>query len=267
MSKKILLMISITFIFLICLVLGGHYAKTENTFAKLNGRGLVFNCMNNYSVIKKETDEKYILKINDAICQSRKTYQDKVNEVLGNEYCELLNVIKEGKKYIKTQRELFYQTEEYLDAKKKLNECKSAYEKEDSDENKKNFHLALDNLSTLNVTINNRLKEKRDEIEQAKQSLAKLFKDNKGELLKIKKQVEQELKFTVSEIFKEYQFIVKELNQTYNENQNVDLSCFNSCIKLDTLFSPFEHELFVKIEEEKEINFKSVSSKPITNLN
>ncbi len=264
MSKKVLIMLSITFIFLVCLVLGRHYSIVQTSNINIKGHNLVFNCMsNNYKVIKKETDEKYILKINDAISKSKEEYSEKVNQLLGEEYSKLLAEISNGKKYIKTERELFYKTQEYLNAKAKLDECKVAYEKDDSEENKKNFHTALTDLATLNTTINNRLKSKREEIESAKRKLFSLFDDNKEKLIEIRKEVKENLKIQVLEIFKEYKFVIDELNKTYSQNEEIDVGVFTNKITDESVFSSFENDYFNCLEDKQKVVF----SKPITNIN
>ncbi len=264
MSKKLLIMLSITFMFLICLVLGRHYYSVESASLKINGQNLVFNCMsNNYQVIKKEIDDKYIIIMNDAITQSKKQYKELVNNLLGEEYSKLIKVINENKEYIRSERELFYKTQEYVSAKQKLNDCKTEYEKDDCEENKINFHNALNSLSTLNTTINNRLKAKRDEIESAKSKLYALFDKNKKDLIKIRNDVKKDLQTKVIEIFKEYQFVVKELNESYKTNEEIDVSIFTSKISDESVFSSYENDYFNK---DADIT-KAVFSKPITNIN
>ncbi len=264
MSKKVLIMLSITFIFLVCLVLGRHYSIIQSTNISVKGYNLVFNCMsNNYQILKKEIDEKYILKINEVVSKSKQEYTEKVNKLLGNEYQELLDIIASGKKYIKTERELFYKTQEYLTAKQKLDDCKKAYEIDDSEENKKNFHTSLTDLATLNTTINNRLKSKREEIESAKNKLKLLFDNNKEKLIEIRTKVKDNLKIQVLEIFKEYKFVIDELNKTYDENQEIDVSVFTNKISDESVFSSFENQYFDGDLD----NSKVVFSKPITNLN
>ncbi|MBQ9782789.1 MAG: hypothetical protein IJW26_06400 [Clostridia bacterium] len=264
MSKKILIMLSITFIFLVCLVLGRHYALTAHTNVSIKGRNLSFNCMNNYSVIKKETDEKYILKINEIITESKERYKNEVTKLLGSEYNELLDVISSSKEYIKTERELFFKSQEYINAKQKLDECKIAYENDQSEENKNNFHTALSDLATLNTTINNRLKSKREDIENAKQRLVCLFDDNKDNLIKIRDEIKKELKVKIIQVFKEYQFVINELNKTYNEKGEINVDTFTSKIDDESVFSTFENDYFNKQVESSKV---AVVSKPITNLN
>ncbi len=264
MNKKVLIMLSITFIFLVCLILGRHYSNTQSTNINIKGRNLVFNCMsNNYQVIKKETDEKYILKINDAISKSREEYNSKVTNLLGNEYNQLLADIANGKKYIKTERELFYKTQEYLDAKQKLDACKKTYESDDSEENKKNFHTALTDLATLNTTINNRLKAKREEIENSKRKLTTLFDNNKDKLIEIRKEVKENLEIQIFDIFKEYKFVIDELNKSYSENQEINVDVFTGKISDESVFSSFENDYFNSVTDRSKVVF----SKPITNIN
>ena len=264
MSKKLLIMLSITFIFLVCLVLGRHFTLTEQVNVSIKGRNLSFNCMNNYQVIKKETDEKYILKINEIITESKKLYKDKVTELLGSEYAELLDVISVSKEYIKTERELFFKSQEYIKAKQKLDECKKAYENDESEENKKNFHSSLSDLATLNTTINNRLKSKREDIENAKDRLVCLFDKNKENLIKIRSEIKNDLKVKIIEVFKEYQFVISELNKTYSEKGEINVDVFTSKISDESVFSAFENDYFNKDLETSKV---AVLSKPITNLN
>ncbi len=262
MSKKLLIMLSITFIFLICLVLGKQFVVLECSNANFKGRNLVLNCMSNNCSIKKEIDEKYILKINQAVCDCKESYKNKVTDLLGNEYNQLLNVISSGKKRIETESQLFFKTEEYLSCKKRLDESKKAYEKDcENEENKKNLHLVLNELSTLNTTLNNRLKATRDEIESAKSRLTKLFNDNKQKLFDIKNQVKNDLKIQILDIFKEYQFVINELRKTNDTScQTASLDLINS-VNVESVFSSFESEYFSSSEQE------IVYSKPITNLN
>lgn len=264
MSKKLLIMLSITFIFLVCLVLGRHFTLTEQVNVSIKGKNLSFNCMNNYQVIKKETDEKYILKINEIITESKKLYKDKVTELLGSEYTELLNVISVSKEYIKTERELFFKSQEYINAKQKLDECKKAYENDDSEENKKKFHSSLSDLATLNTTINNRLKSKREDIEKAKERLVCLFDNNKENLIKIRSEIKNDLKVKILEVFKEYQFVISELNKTYSEKSDINVDVFTSKISDESVFSTFENDYFNKDLETSKV---AVVSKPITNVN
>ena len=77
------------------------------------------------------------------------------------------------------------------------------------------------------------------------------------------KQVKENLKIQVLEIFKEYKFVIDELNKTYSQNEEIDVTIFTSKISDESVFSSFENCYF----NDESDNSNIVFSKPITNLN
>ena len=128
-------------------------------------------------------------------------------------------------------------------------ELKSKMDKAEGEEYDKlyeEFQKSLSEISTLNVKLNNSLKELKAHNDDIKSKLISLFDKNKKALIKFRQDKKKEISEILLTIINEYNFEISELNSAYGLNQNkmrefpfdIDKFTFKSVV------SPFESEYF-----------------------
>ena len=156
---------------------------------------LVFDGNMPFENLKKTIDEKYLKEFSLISENAKREYNLKMQSLLGDSYETLTTKYLKLNSKIKDKRIAYIASSDYiklknelLNLKQKLDTCK----KEDYDEIKSEYDLKISSISTLNVKINNLLKDEMKEEKECLESLKSLFDSKKEEVLEIKKQVELE---------------------------------------------------------------------------
>ena len=118
-----------------------------------------------FKEIKDGLKAKYSEMIFSRIDELRKSSLKKLFGAMDEGLTAILNENEELKKTIDLEKKNFYATEDYQNAQNKLVSLKnklSACNESEKDDLNAQMSKALDRISTLNVTINNRLKKYSD---------------------------------------------------------------------------------------------------------
>ena len=254
-----------------------YFSKNIGAFKKISpGLEVRLVSLNDssYLELKSSIKEKYLKKLTDELTVFSKDYNKGITEILGKDYNKYVEELEKTKLEIHYKKVNFLNGEEYLNKKKEMLDIKSKMDKAEGEEYDKlyeDFQKALSEISTLNVKLNNSLKELKVKHNEIRTKLTKLFDNNKDKLIKFRNTQKKKISEVILTIINEYNFELSELNCAYGINQNkmreipfdVDKFSFKS------VSSPFESEYFnetiverdesdVKIEF-VDLNYKQVN--------
>ena len=265
MKQKNLSILIILIFTLICatILIGFNYynetTTTFNNFFKKTGVKLVSNVGNSYLELKNSLKEKYSNKLNNKLDEISLDYNNGINEILGENYKKYTLELDTVRREIKEKKSNFLNSKEYLDKKQEMLDIKEKLDKAEGEEYDKlyeSFQKALSEISTLNVKLNNSLKELKSKHDNIYSNLTILFENNKEKLINFRNEHKKVVSECILKIINEYNFELSELNCAFNVNQNkmrefpFDIDFFGfKCVS-----SAFESEYF---SESTEINDES----------
>lgn len=253
MNKKYvkLFVLAVAIFIISALFIGGNYYVNVSTFnlTKNSKKFTLCSSMEScFDIIKKEVDNKYVIKINDIISTAKSEYSKKRREILGEEY-QLLN-----EKHstllcdIKNERQKFFESDDYIKAKETLQKRKEDFDSDPENVELKNqLNQALNALSTLNITINNRLKEKREKLDGVKCDIKKLYDNKREEIFNLYDTTIKTTTKKIKEVLGEYYFEIAELKKVYKKDVEVSVMAFASMLNTDNIFTSFEKDYFSNI--------------------
>ncbi len=226
-----------------------------------------------YLELKKSIKDKYITKLSNDLNEFSGEYKNGISIILGDDYLTFEEKLEGIKKQIKDKKVSFLNSQEYLDKKQELLILKEEMDKasdEDYEKCYQNFQKALSEISTLNVKLNNSLKELNAKKDEVVLKLTSLFDENKEKLIEFRSAQKKVLSDIILNVINEYNFELKELNTAFSKNQNkmreipFDVETFS----FKRVVMPFESEYFnetVVAEEEAstKIEFVDVDFKEI----
>ena len=265
MKQKNLTVIFILFFTLLCATIYitySYYSKTSSAFKKLSAEReieLVVNTDSSYNELKNSIKEKYLLRLNRELTNFSNEYKKGIEDILGDKYPKYEEELKQVRINIHNKKVEFLNSKEYLDKKREMLDLKEQMDKaegEEYDELYDKFQKALSEISTLNVKLNNSLKELKAKHEDIKTKLTSLFDKNKNALIKYRQEKKKAISEILLTIINEYNFEISELNSAFNRSQNkmrefpFDVNKFT----FKSVVSPFESEYFNETSVENEFN-------------
>ena len=155
-----------------------------------------------YELRQKHADILYAY-----IDEAKEKAIDLTSRVVSEEILNAVNEVNELKKQTKTREKKFYKTDEYLNALNKLKELKDELKfctESKKDEVNKNLLKAIAEITTLNVTIKNRLKADGDRIKELEEFINAGLSSLENELGEVKKEVMGFLRIKIAECVKNY---------------------------------------------------------------
>ncbi len=227
-----------------------------------------------YIELKNSIKDKYLSKLNEELTVFSNDYKNGMKDILGEEYLTLENDLESVKKQIKDKKAQFLTSKEYLDKKQEMLDLKEKMDKADGEEYDKlyeSFQKALSEISTLNVKLNNSLKDLKGKQKDIRSKLVSLFNANKDSIISFRKAQKQAISEIIVTIINEYNFELRELNTAFNRAQNKmrEIPFDIETCSFDTVVMPFESEYFsetVVTEEEGttkiefvDANFKEIN--------
>ncbi len=227
-----------------------------------------------YVELKNSIKDKYLSKLNEELTVFSNNYKNGMKEILGEEYLTLENDLISTKEQIKDKKVKFSNSKEYLDKKREMLELKEKMDNAEGEEYDKlyeSFQKALSEISTLNVKLNNSLKDLKAKQSDIRAKLLTLFDNNKDELIAFRKAQKGAISEIIVSIINEYNFELSELNMAFNRAQNKmrEIPFDIETCSFDTVVMPFESEYFsetvVTTEEETtkiefvDVNFKEIN--------
>ncbi len=255
MKQKNLTIIIILLFTLLCAgiyITYNYYSETSSAFKKLSVEReikLVHNQDSSYLELKKSIKEKYFKRLNEELSNFSSEYKKGIESILGSKYAKYEEELKSIRTQIHDKKVDFLNSKEYLDKKQEMLDLKAKMDKAEGEEYDKlyeDFQKSLSEISTLNVKLNNSLKDLKAKHDDIKTKLTSLFDKNKDALLKFRQEKKKAVNQMLLTIINEYNFEISELNSAFGLSQNkmrefpfdVDKFTFKSVV------SPFESEYF-----------------------
>ena len=171
----------------------------------------------------------------------------------------------------KSQEKEFFNSEEYQTAQKRLKKVKKdldSVKNNDKAEIEKEFNKALSTVTTLNITIKNRLKGLDEKINANMQTLKNEMSDCGEDIARIKNDAMNFLQKKIAECVKDYNLELIELNKTFGVEipKAPELPFDGEVLKLDLPVFSLESETTVKSVTIKNKERTLVYSKNESNL-
>ncbi len=203
---------------------------------------------NSYLKLKNTIDEKYKSLFLDIINEIRDVYQTNMRKILGDNYMVYTSSYNEIYNKIKEKRTNFLSSNEFLTKKRELSALKRILDnskKEDYDENKANFDLKLSEIATLNIKLNNSLKDEMSLEKELLTKLKNLFDLKREEVISYKSQIELDLSTKIKDFLKAYKSEIQEISAVFNEKFNDNSLPFDlSILSGKGILNKFEIDYF-----------------------
>lgn len=197
----------------------------------------IIDTEDSYKQLKNDIKEKYTKMLCAELESVRRYVVDKSSAFLGEDFLEKLGESDRIKKECDGIRKKFRASEEYKAAQKELSEAtkaaKGLSENVESEEIKR-LNKAISAITTLNVTINNRLKDRTEKLARLDGEIEAVVKDNEKDFKEINGEVVSRVKKAISECFGGYVSEVKDLNESFGmENEEIEMPFDEKVIRLD----------------------------------
>lgn len=280
MKKKYIYIVFIMFFALICATLyisTNYYVST--TFKKISKTNLevarvsALTTDSTYLELKDSIKTKYNKKLISELDVISKEYKEEIIKILGDEYDSLTNKLTLNTQIIQTKSKEFLNSKEYLDKKREMAELKLKMDKAEGEEYDKlysDFQSVLNEISTLNVKLNNQLKDIRSSNNQIKSELKKLFDDNKDKIVALRTEYKNKVSTLILNIINEYNFELYELSDTFNvklpkiREFPFDIENFNfKCVSSSYEAEYFNEPIVESADSSTKIEFVDVNYKEI----
>ena len=175
-----------------------------------------------YEEIKNGLKTKYSKMIFARIDDLRKDALKKLFGAMDEGVIDLIYENERLKKLCDDEKKEFYDGTEYKDAQNKLVELKnklSVCAEGEKDEINAQLSKALDRISTLNVTINNRLKKYTDKMRVNASAITGAISSDEGEFGKVKKNFIESVDEILQEGIASYNDELQSVNETFGVEQ------------------------------------------------
>ena len=193
-----------------------------------------------YNRLKEDIKEKYTKMMCAELDSVRRYVIDKSSSFLGEDFLAKLEEVDRIKQECDKIRKEFRSRDDYKAAQKELSEAsKQAKGIADSDDNSdreeiKRLNKAIGAITTLNVTLNNKLKERNEREAQLNSELDKIVRDNESDFKEINNEVVTRVKKAISDCLGGYADEMKDLNSSFGiENDDFEMPFDEKVIRLD----------------------------------
>lgn len=170
-----------------------------------------------YTELKKDLKDKYCEIIKSDLDEIRNYVADRVTKLFGHDFLDKIEKVENLRSERKRAERDFFKSEEYKTAQKELKLAKNEAKNSTSEtEEEANRHLnkAISAITTLNVTIKNRLKPYDEKISALDDEISFVTEKNDDKIKEISQEIISRVKSSVAERFKSY---FKELNELSDE--------------------------------------------------
>ncbi len=173
---------------------------------------------NSYNQLKKDLKEKYSQEIFRIIDATKNEVIGKALVIFGDDILAKMDEAENLKREIDKIKTDFYGEEKYVVLQNLLKEQKESLEKAKGGEAEKitaEMKVSLDKISTLNITLRNRLKEKREKLDNLNSQIEGEYTKNKDRLIKLKEDVFRHIKVEIERCLEEFNEELEVLNETF----------------------------------------------------
>ena len=203
-----------------------------------------------YNRLKSDIKDKYTKMICAELEAVRRYVVEESSVILGDDFLEKLGESEQIKKECDKNRNEFRSREEYISAQSELaaaskavtavtavkkDESESAgKDSEGNTEETKRLNKAISAITTLNVTLNNKLKDKNDRRAILEKELNAIVRENETGFKTINDEVVSRVKRAVSGCIAGYADEIGKLNECFNvKSDELDLPFDEKVIRLD----------------------------------
>lgn len=222
--RKDLFKVALTFMTVfICITTALRYLNNGDSF---NGENImakpVFtdNLSESYNRLKQDLKDKYAELIYKIVDKIKTEIVKETSEIFSEETLDKIEEAERLKTEINAEKQEFYSQEKYRSLQDKLVELKdelSKQNKENADKTTSEMQVTLDKISTLNITIKNRTKEKADKLYGLNNFIEGEFDKNRDALKKIKDRFFEQIKREIIECLDDYNDELAVLNDTFGK--------------------------------------------------
>lgn len=200
-----------------------------------------------YNRLKSDIKDKYTKMICAELEAVRRYVVEESSVILGDDFLEKLGESEQIKKECDKIRNEFRSREEYISAQSELTAASKAVkavkkgesesagkDSEGNTEETKRLNKAISAITTLNVTLNNKLKDKNDRRAILEKELNAIVRENETGFKTINDEVVSRVKRAVSGCIAGYVDEIGKLNECFNvKSDELDLPFDEKVIRLD----------------------------------
>lgn len=175
--------------------------------------------------LKSGLKDKYTSILRSFIDEKKKSVLESLQKLLGNDFvafCEQTKILQDD---IVRQKTEFYNSVDYkskVDNLARLSSRYSSCKDDEKDEVKKQMIKAFSEVTTLNITIKNRLKDLTEKLKANKAIIRQKNEEFKDDLEKLKKEVMDKLRNKIAICVIKYREELAELLESFEKPVNVD---------------------------------------------
>ena len=226
-----------------------------------------------YIELKKDLKDKYCEIIKSDLDEIRNYVLGRATKLFGPDFLDKIEKVENLRSERKKSEKEFFKSEEYKTAQKELktakNEAKNSTPETEEDANRR-LNKAISTITTLNVTIKNRLKPYDEKISALDDEISFVTEKNDDKIREISQEIISRVKSSVAERFKAYFEELNELSDEFGveEEKDDDLPFDQNVIRLEIpIFSEkIAENLEGEDSEDEEGNFvKSTDNNGILN--
>ncbi len=182
-----------------------------------------------FEQLKKDLQHKYAKIISEDVEKISEYVAAKAVEYFGEDFISKIDECETVKAERKQIEEDFYKSDEYKSAQKEL---KAAKNDEDS-QNDQRLNKAVSAITTLNVTIKNRLKKHDEKISRLEDEISFIAEQGGDKLKEIADEIVSRVKTTIGEVFQSYSEELDRLRAEFGEEDDADQSFDQGSIRLE----------------------------------
>ncbi len=195
------------------------------------------NLSDSYNLLKKDLKDKYAENIYEIIDNIKTEILSEASKIFGEELIEKIDEAESIKGDIDKIKKEFYAEEQYTSLQNKLKQQKDSLltaSESEADKITSEMKDTLDKVSTLNVTLKNRLKEKNEKLAEINAYLEGEFNKNKDILAKLKEDMFEKVKTDIVSCLDEFNEELSLLNETFGiEGKEPEIPFDENSIKME----------------------------------
>ena len=192
------------------------------------------NLSESYNRLKQDLKDKYAETIYNLIDKIKGEIAKETAKIFGESTLKKIEEAENLKAEIDEEKRRFFQEERYKSLQDKLVSLKETLALKDGDEEiTKEMRSTLDKISTLNITIKNRLKEKTDRLKSLTDFVQEEFDKNKDALSNLKSKSLGTVKDEIIDCLDEFNEELSVLNKTFGKDDEEELPFDEETLKVD----------------------------------
>ncbi|MBR1677596.1 MAG: hypothetical protein IJ706_09850 [Clostridia bacterium] len=176
------------------------------------------NIDESYKELKQDLKDKYLDLLSDILDEIKNDVINETKDILGVDLYDKIEELNKVKKDMDRIREDFIHEEKYQSVQRQLVLLKDSLKNADEGETERikgELKKSMGEVSTLNITLQNRLKDHRDKLNDGAIQIEKILSSKKDEIERLKKEVVDRIKRDIFTCLSSYNDELKVLNTTF----------------------------------------------------